>query len=304
MKKVIGIDAGGTKTEALVLDHLKNVLFETKAGHGNPAVSYEETLKNISICMKNCFQYTGSNQISNIVIGMAGAGAGDTSKRLVKDLKKLTSVPILVISDAQLAFYSLIGNQNGILTIAGTGSISYGRNDNHEKITGGWGHLLGDPGSAYSIAVEACKTIFLEEETSKPFSPLSRALLQEIQADNSRGLKGFIYSSTKGAIAQLAIIVHKEAIAGNEQAVMFLSNAGHQLAGQAIRLIDQLMITDDFLVAMKGSVLEKSQFVQSAFKQAVMVHSPRVKFLTQELSPAIGAMEVLKNLEKGMIHRD
>ncbi|MCP3740038.1 BadF/BadG/BcrA/BcrD ATPase family protein [Rossellomorea sp. BNER] len=304
MKKVIGIDAGGTKTEALVLDNHKSIVFETQGGHGNPAVSYEETLKNISVCLKECFQYTGSDQISNIVIGMAGAGAGDTSKRMVKDLKKLTSVPILIISDAQLAFYSLIGKKNGVLTIAGTGSISYGRNGRHERITGGWGHLLGDPGSAYSIAIEACKSIVLEEETSNPFSSLSRALLQEIQTEDTRGLKGFIYSSTKGTIAQLAKIVHKQAIAGNEKAVNLLSDAGHQLAGQTIRLMEQLWITNDVLVAMKGSVLEKNQFVQSAFKQEITVHSPRVKFLSQELSPAIGAIEVLKTFDKGMIHSD
>ncbi|WP_226672651.1 BadF/BadG/BcrA/BcrD ATPase family protein [Rossellomorea aquimaris] len=296
MTRVIGIDAGGTKVQGLVLDMRKNILFQSLSGHGNPSVSYEEALRNLSSVVQQCLDQTG---VSHIVIGMAGGGSGDLSQRIKSELERMTSLPIILLNDATLAYFSLIGNRNGVMTIAGTGSICYGRNGNREATTGGWGHLLGDEGSAYHLAIQASKRIVEELDYGIPLSPLSRSLLNEINASDAKGLKGFIYASTKGEIAQLAKVIHREAEASDENALHLLKTAGEQLARQTVSLIEKLQIEPKPVIALKGSVLEQNPVVQSVFKETIVRRFNDTTFIVDSTSPATGAVDVIEAIQAG-----
>ncbi|MBN8192799.1 hypothetical protein JI667_11665 [Bacillus sp. NTK074B] len=296
MTRVIGIDAGGTKVQGLVLDMQKNILFQSLSGHGNPSVSYEEALRNLSSVVQQCLDQT---RVSHIVIGMAGGGSGNLSQRIQSELEKMTSLPIVLLNDATLAYFSLIGNRNGVMTIAGTGSISYGRNGNRSGTSGGWGHLLGDEGSAYHISLLACKQIAVERDYGTSLSPLSRSLMNEIGASDDRGLKGFIYSSSKGDIAQLAKVIHKEALAGDERALDLLKSAGKQLAAQTMALIENLQIEKNPVIALKGSVLERNQVVQSTFKETIAESFIEPTFMMNSSSPATGAVDIVEAIREG-----
>ncbi|WP_044339792.1 BadF/BadG/BcrA/BcrD ATPase family protein [Rossellomorea aquimaris] len=301
MTRVIGIDAGGTKIQGLVLDSEKNILFQSLSGHGNPTVSFDEALTNLSSVIQQCLEHTSSDEVSHIVIGMAGAESGNLAHRIRMELQRMTSLPIIVLNDATLAYFSLIGNQDGVMTIAGTGSICYGRNGKQEGTTGGWGHLLGDEGSAYHIAIEACKQASMEMDSGKPPSPLSLDILNEIGASDGKGLKGFIYSSVKGEIAKLAKVVHKQAEAGNESALLLFKNAGEQLARQTTTLMEKLQITAKPVIALKGSVLEHNVVVQSTFKEGVSERFPDASYIIDSTSPATGAVDVTKAIREGRL---
>ena len=300
MTRVIGIDAGGTKIQGLVLDMNKNILFQSLSGHGNPTVSFDDALTNLSSVTQQCLEYTPSDEVSHIVIGMAGAESGNLAQRIKKELQRMTSLPIILLNDATLAYFSLVGNQNGVLTIAGTGSISYGRNGNREETTGGWGHLLGDEGSAYSLAMEASKQIAREIDSGRSFSPLSRKLMNEINGSDAKDLKGFIYSSAKGEIAQLAKVIHQEAEIGDEAALHLLKTAGGQLAEQTIALIEKLEIPNP-VIALKGSVLEHNPVVQSVFKEIISNRFNCATYRIDSTSPATGAVDVVEALREGWI---
>ncbi|PFA63232.1 hypothetical protein CN378_19640 [Bacillus sp. AFS015802] len=299
MTRVIGIDAGGTKVQGLVMDMEKNILFQSLSGHGNPSVSYEDALRNLSSVVQQCLDHTASEGTTHIVVGMAGGGSGNLSQRIQSELSRMTSLPIILLNDAALAYFSLIGNRNGVMTIAGTGSISYGRNGNREGTTGGWGHLLGDEGSAYSIAIEACKQIAREMDSPMGLSPLSRSVLREIRASDAKGLKGFIYSSTKGDIAQLAKVIHKEAESGDEAALHLFKTAGEKLAAQTVALMEKLQIEKNPVIALKGSVLEHNPVVQSVFKETISIRFNESTYITDSISPATGAVDIVEAVREG-----
>ncbi|CAN7498494.1 BadF/BadG/BcrA/BcrD ATPase family protein [Rossellomorea sp. LjRoot5] len=301
MTRVIGIDAGGTKIQGLVMDMEKNILFQSLSGHGNPSVSYEEALRNLSSVVQQCLDHTASDDATHVVIGMAGGGSGNLSHRIQSELSRMTSLPIILINDATLAYFSLIGNRNGVMTIAGTGSICYGRNGTREETTGGWGHLLGDEGSAYHLAIEACKKIAGEIDFGIPLSPLSLSLMKEIGTSDVKGLKGFIYSSSKGEIARLAKVIHKEAEAGDETALTLLKTAGTQLAAQTIALIEALQIETKPVIALKGSVLEHNPVVQSTFKETISSVFMDPIFVVDSTSPATGAVDIVEAIRKGRL---
>ncbi|TMU85192.1 hypothetical protein FGG79_15050 [Bacillus sp. BHET2] len=304
MTRVIGIDAGGTKIQGLVLDLEKNILFQSLSGHGNPTVSFDEALTNLSSVVQQCLDHSSSEDVSHIIIGMAGAESGNLAHRIKKELERMTSLPIILLNDATLAYFSLIGNQCGVITIAGTGSICYGRNGKREGTTGGWGHILGDEGSAYSLAIEASKQIAWEFDSHKPISPLSRNLLNEIGANDAKDFKGFIYSSTKGKIAQLAKVIHEQAEAGDEAAIHLFKTAGEQLARQTIALIEKLQIETKPVVALKGSVLEHNPVVQSVFKEIISDCFKDTAYIVDSTSPATGAVGVVEAIKEGRMLYD
>jgi N-acetylglucosamine kinase-like BadF-type ATPase len=299
MTRVIGIDAGGTKIQGLVLDMEKNILFQSLSGHGNPSVSFDEALSNLSSVVQQCLDQPSSDSVSHIVIGMAGGGSGNLSQKIKSELNRMTSLPIVLLNDATLAFFSLIGNQNGVMTVAGTGSICYGRNGDREGTTGGWGHLLGDEGSAYHLAIEASRKIAWEMDHGLTLSPLSLNLLNEINVNDTRGLKGFIYSSSKGEIAQLAKVIHKEAEVGDEAALHLLKTAGEQLAAQTVALIEKLQIETKPVIALKGSVLEHNPVVQSTFKESISKRFNESTYIIDSTSPATGAVDIVEAIQEG-----
>lgn len=170
-----------------------------------------------------------------------------------------------------------------------------GRNDR------GWGHLLGDEGSAYHLAIEACKKIAGEIDFGIPLSPLSLSLMKEIGTSDVKGLKGFIYSSSKGEIARLAKVIHKEAEAGDETALTLLKTAGTQLAAQTIALIEALQIETKPVIALKGSVLEHNPVVQSTFKETISSVFMDPIFVVDSTSPATGAVDIVEAIRKGRL---
>ncbi|MGX1265251.1 N-acetylglucosamine kinase-like BadF-type ATPase [Rossellomorea marisflavi] len=294
MGRIIGIDAGGTKTQALVMDEQQNVLFESVAGHGNPSVSFQQAMDHLTLVLNDCLQ---EGKADAIVIGMAGLQSGPLEERVKNALSPLSPSPMWIISDAELAFDSAIGEGDGILTIAGTGSISHGRNGTMTGVTGGWGHLLGDEGSAYSIAIQACQIITTEFDQHVPLSPLSQAVMKKIGAVDGKGLKGFIYTSDKGEIASLSQIVDACAQDGDASSRMILQKAGASLGMQTVQLARNLSLAS-LRVAIKGSVLEASKEVQTSFKQVVAEAYPDAAFHLSPVSPALGAVTTYTRMRR------
>lgn len=299
MKTIIGIDAGGTKTTGMVMDQKEQVLFEFTGDHGNPVVSYEQALENISEVIQNCLYHTADQQ-TPIVIGMAGAGAGKVVRQLKEQLHARFSSPIFLIGDATLAYYHLLKEKDGVMAIAGTGSMIYGRKGQREETVGGWGHLLGDEGSAYHLAIQAIKKITSELDTCLPPSSLSLAIQTTHGLRTSTEIKSFIYQSSKGEIAEIAVTVAHQAMHGDADAILLLQKAGRELGEQTITLLRKLDCMD-INVGFKGSLLEKNPFVREAFQCKVKDSYPTASFLSSSSSPCLGAIAFYQAYEKGLI---
>ncbi|MGE8204906.1 BadF/BadG/BcrA/BcrD ATPase family protein [Heyndrickxia sp. NPDC080065] len=294
MSYIIGIDAGGTKTKGLILTDNKEILFEADAGYGNPNIDFEGAIANISEVLSICLSSPFGSQCHLVVVGVAGIEAGNNRERIHQSLKQAVNIPIILINDAVLAYHSIFELGDGVLTIAGTGSISYGRNEDAEKYAGGWGHLLGDEGSSYDVAIQACKQMIKEKEFGDHYSPLSLAFFKELNIHDAEQLKGFIYRATKGEIASLSYIVFLQAEEGNKEAKDIFERAGIDLANQTLRLIKNLKLTSPLSVGCKGSLLEKNKYVQEAFKSELNKYVESINFLESNNLPATGAYAAAK----------
>ncbi|WP_270438856.1 N-acetylglucosamine kinase [Faecalibacillus intestinalis] len=146
----IGIDGGGTKTKMVSYDD-GNICQEIVL----PTVHIlSQTPKKCIEILKAGVEQLDPQSVSKIGIGLAGYGQDKKIRKEIEDicLKAFKNRPFVLKSDVQIAIEGALDGQDGIVVIAGTGSIALSLKEGMLQRCGGWGYQLGDEGSAYWIA--------------------------------------------------------------------------------------------------------------------------------------------------------
>ena len=155
---VVGIDAGASKTRAFAVDHAGTVVGRGAGGGGNLLTS-PDPQGAIAAALAEALGGRGADAV---VLSCAG---GDREAERARGVEILTrfappGAKLLVTHDAIAALYAGNPTGCGVVLIAGTGSIAYGRNEEGEEDrAGGWGYLIGDEGSAVWCGLEALRAI-------------------------------------------------------------------------------------------------------------------------------------------------
>jgi N-acetylglucosamine kinase-like BadF-type ATPase len=171
---VIGIDGGGTKTRALLVGFDGTILAELTAGASNVrkkgVAGAAEIFFDLVI---KCASRAGSpyEAIMHVVVGAAGAGRPSTRSDLTAAIaalgqkNKFPLTQITVETDARIALEAAFPGKPVIALIAGTGSIAlYRADDGQLHRAGGWGSIVGDEGSGYAIARDACAAVMRQHD--------------------------------------------------------------------------------------------------------------------------------------------
>ncbi|WP_169713760.1 BadF/BadG/BcrA/BcrD ATPase family protein [Paludifilum halophilum] len=289
MKYVIGVDGGGTKTEAVAFDGDGEEWSRGVSGFGNLVVDPEQAAQNIEEAIDRCREPLKGLDCAYIYLGLAGIEGTPHRADLEQRLKERFRTRISLANDAMIAHAASLEGKDGILTISGTGSISWGVCRGRVAFTGGWGHLLGDEGSGYWIAIEAFRQMIREEEESRTRGPLSRALLRRLDIDRVHDIKTLIYESSKAEIAAVVPIVAEEADGGDPFSRSLLERAGRELAEQTVRLHRKLDFQRRVAIGLKGGVLLSVSPVREAFVQWVKESIPQADFVEQDVPSTKGA---------------
>lgn len=154
MKYVIGIDGGGTSTKAALYEVTAQgvgpVVGENISGSSNLNSNSPEQVRQNLAELRDLWAGRAVVALGIGVAGISTPGAADRIRAMLKDLAVCDK--IVVVGDQEAALRGALGRQPGILLISGTGSIAYGQDDRGKLLrAGGYGHLIDDEGSAYSI---------------------------------------------------------------------------------------------------------------------------------------------------------
>ncbi|MGL5821796.1 MAG: N-acetylglucosamine kinase [Sarcina sp.] len=293
MMYVIGVDGGGTKTEAVAYDLHGNRICSALTGFGNLLNNKEEALKNVINAIDNIKTQLKSCDLQGIYLGLAGSEVANNSEIVFNEVSNLFNTKVKVMNDSELALKALLKGEDGILTIAGTGSISFGINDDVQWKAGGWGHLLGDEGSAYKIAIDGIKNMIQENDNNIELGELSLAILEFLNIKSPNNIIEFVYSSTKDEVAKLAVIVSKLAEDGNKQAIEILINEA-TLLGETTRQVFSKLNFDKCSVGIVGGVVKKSRIFRESFENYLNERVNIVSYIDEDISPAKGAYYIHK----------
>ncbi|MBT2665126.1 ATPase [Bacillus sp. ISL-4] len=298
MNYIIGVDGGGTKTEAVAYDLEGNKISEGKAGYGNLLINEKQAIANIIQAIEQCITPIDKGSCRYICLGLAGYGGVENPQGIKRALSRAFNAPITIVNDGIIAHAALLKGNDGILTISGTGSVSIGIHKGIEKSAGGWGHILGDEGSGYWIAMQAFIKMTKEEDEGYEYSHLTETILKKLGLHSVMELKKFIYSATKSEIAAFVPLIVQHAEKGDGFSQNVLNQAGYHLSKQTLEVIKKLKLSENVTIAIKGSILTNIPLVQSSFINHIKLEKPNVKFVLDEVSATLGcyyiAMKQLK----------
>jgi N-acetylglucosamine kinase-like BadF-type ATPase len=171
----------------------------------------------------------------------------------------------LVVNDALIALEAGIGSAPGIVIVAGTGSIAYGRDGaGRAACAGGWGHLLGDEGSGYWLGRQALHAVVRASDGRGPATTLTARLFAHFGITQSRDLVHEVYYrlSQPSAIAALSGIVHTAAADGDAVASGILDAAAEELVVAGLAVAGRLGL-EACPVLLAGGVLRVSPMLSS-----------------------------------------
>ncbi len=300
----VGVDGGGTKTHAVLVDERGEPVGEGVAGASNPLrVGVETAVANIVSAIEKGLD-TGKRSktdIAAITCGIAGVRRADLRQIIRDRVSELTRVrPVDVVTDAEIALYGTTLGMEGLVAIAGTGSVCIGRNaEGRLASAGGWGPLAGDEGGGSGIARKALQAVAKASDGRGAHTRLSDIAVDYFRAGKLENLSVAIYAPSvdNARIAGFSRHVVEAAKAGDAVAVRVLDEAARELAQAAVAVIRSLGIGDrEFPIGRVGSVFKAGLLVCDPFMEVVRPVAPKAYFTEPKLSPAHAAAVMAMNV--------
>jgi N-acetylglucosamine kinase-like BadF-type ATPase len=285
----LGVDGGQSSTTAVIGDETGRVLGTGVSGpcnHVGSADGRQKFLAAMQGCLgAACLKAALDPQGVRFASACLGFSGGPVDKQVLVE-ETISADKLFVTTDAWIALSGATGGEPGIIVIAGTGSIAFGRNaQGHTGRAGGWGYIFGDEGGAFDIVRQALRAALRDEEHWGPATALRKALLKATGGTSINDVLHRFYTSDfpRDRIAALAPLVDQAANAGDEIADSILEEAASQLAGLAHAVRGQLFLpTGTVPVACIGGVF-RSSILREGFLRRVPSGPPLH-------SPAVGAL--------------
>ncbi len=297
---VIGVDGGGSKTEAVVMDQIGQVLGRGQSissNHHN--VGLEQTKMALQGAMAEALHEAELeiNQIQAATWALAGVDRPqERALLLTLATDILPKVSVQVVNDAVAALVGGAGQRYGIVLVAGTGMIAYGENETGDQArAGGWGYLL-DQGSAYALGLAALQAIARLADDGEA-TQLTQALLSLMALTQVSEIITWLYAPQRQVadVAALAPIVLAAAEAGDlialemvVQGADALAMVGQQVA-RRLKLVAAIPTEHPFPFVLSGGLLTSNVFYRQLVVQAVHTKMPQARPILPQRDAAIGA---------------
>jgi N-acetylmuramic acid 6-phosphate etherase len=208
---ILGIDGGATKTDWALCEmtsHALRPVEEGRLGPGSMKLLDPESLQRLLAVLPR--------QVSQVGVFLAGCATEQDRRRLEDTASSIwPEASIRVGSDRDSGFAAAFGNGEGIAVIAGTGSAVTGRKAGGEDRAGGWGHLLGDSGGGYDLAIRALRRVLFDFDTGSRITALARDILRTLGLNTLRELTAWAQTAQKNDLARLTpLLFERDSEAG------------------------------------------------------------------------------------------
>jgi len=297
MRRVLGVDGGGTGSRAALVDEKGNVLSFLSGQATNPnSVGTERAREQLKSLIDCCLHEAGLTQVDAAVFGLAGINNAKEEREVEVWLHSLGFCSNIVVeNDSVAAWAAATLGQPGIVIIAGTGSIAFGvDHSGRRRRAGGWGYVFGDEGSGFRIASEALRAAVRYRDGRGPWTRLLPALLRKLGLDSTDGLTRAVYAHgmETSSVARLFPTVVEVARAGDPVAVSILRRSGQQLAEQAIAVMEGLDLDPNgapFVVGLSGGVFQSGELVTRSLREVLTSYAPAARVQALHVAPVLGA---------------
>jgi N-acetylglucosamine kinase-like BadF-type ATPase len=301
-RAVVGVDGGGTKTHAVILDLEWNLLGEGIAGPSNPLrVGVVKAAAAVREAVDKACDVANLRRTDLVAaqVGLAGVRRPELRARMRDALKNLSTGAVVVVGDADIALHGVTEGEPGLIVIAGTGSICCGTNARGKQAcAGGWGPIAGDEGGGAWIARRGLRAIAHATDGRGPATSLSDAACSYFHVTNPDDLSTAIYapSITNESLAVFGKFVIQAAKTKDRVAREILVEAGKELGLAATAVIRNLKLErQTFPVGYVGGVFASSgELVLSHLRAAVVKTAPHAHLTPPKFPPAVAAARMAR----------
>lgn len=293
----LGVDGGASKTAAIVTDEHGTILGRGLAGGSNHLrLGIEEATRNVERAVNLALVEAGIaiKQIEYAYCGIAGSDHPAHHERVVEALRVFfPRGNFIVDTDGRVALTGAIGFGAGIVIIAGTGSVAFGRNElGREARAGGWGPTLGDEGSGYAIAREGLAAVVRAYDGRGNATAMTQLLCNEYEMCDPTDLPRFVYAATTHAddIARYGKLVIEAAQMSDPVALEIIDNAARELAACVIAVAEKLeLLAKPFPVAYVGGAFHAGGMLLVPMYNAIAASAPHAAVAPPQRTPVEGA---------------
>lgn len=304
MSYYLGIDGGGTKTTCAVGDEAQLLATATAGASNIVRVGEAQARESLQQSVRQACAAAGITpaQVSRTCVGGSGAARPELAELVRRSLAEILPAPIDVVGDMQIALEAAFDTGPGVVVIAGTGSIAYGRDPHGITVrAGGWGFAIGDEGSAHWIGRAAVSAVLraADPRDGTPDSPpqglsLSAALLKSWGVASLTDLARAANSIPPPDFAALF-----PAVAASQDGLgaQVLTHAGRELASLAAVVICRLFPPEhdaSVPVAMTGGVFRHAPLVRQVFYNELRAFQARAEVAPQVVDPVEGALRMAR----------
>ena len=294
---VLGIDAGGSKTVALLADGNGAIIGEGRAGGANLQTEGELQVEKVLDAVIDRATEGHHVRPEAVCLGIAGVDR-DSDARVIREIMRRLGFrsKTLIVNDALIALVAGAGASPGVVVISGTGSIAYGVS--HRGLAaraGGWGPTLGDEGSGYWIGRRALEAVVRDADGRGPRTQLTPRVLEYFSLPRPELLVSEIYHQPQGrrAIASLAPVVDQARADGDLVAAEIMVDAADELAKAASSVIFRLeMRGERFPILLAGGMLRRSDWLAAEVERRMAEVAPRSEVLPLTNEPVLGAVRL------------
>lgn len=305
MRHVIGIDAGGTKTVCQLAGEDGAIVAEARGPGANLQATGELAVeKTLHALMDRVLD--GRAAPHAICVGMAGVDRpGDTA--VVRGILQRIGrgAQTLIVNDALIALEAGAPDAPGVVLLAGTGSIAYGRDAGGRAArAGGWGYVLGDEGSGFWIGRQALRAVVRETDERGGPTALTARALAHFGVRRPQELIREIYAGgvRPAAVASFAADVQAAFDEGDHSAAVILEAAVRELLLSARSVVTRLALEDSaFRFVLAGGMFRAVPWMSAELEQKLPALAARSHVLRLSEEPALGATRLARALVNGTL---
>lgn len=300
MAYYLGIDGGGSKTTCVVGDESSILATAvsgpsniTRVGEGYARQSLHQGIRRACAGAR-----IDAQQLRHACLGAAGAGQEEIASVLRKIVREIVPGEIEVVGDMQIALEAALDGGPGVIVIAGTGSIAFGRDrEGRTARAGGWGFAISDEGSGHWVGRAAVAALLRAADESaeatkvQPVSPLFREMQSVWKVETLAQLARAANSTADFAALFPAVLAACDK--KDELAPPILREAAAELARLAGRVVRRLFPDPHGTVpmAMAGGVFRYSAMIRELFYNQIHAAYSHVVLNPDVVEPVHGAWQ-------------
>lgn len=294
----LGIDGGGTKTAFTIYDEGMHALERFELGTCHYAQAGFEGMERV--LAEGVARAAGTGLLGSdfgIGLGICGYGEGAEATRRIREAvgRVAGEHPLELVNDVEAAWAAGLDLADGVVIIAGTGSIAYGACAGRAMRCGGWDYELGDEGSGGWLGKELLFAFTRESDGRAPAGAILDLVREELDLTDDFDLIAFAqkHMAERGRIAALAPLVTRAAEAGDACARDILERAAREEAAMIDAVVRGIFAEDDSIVPVTyiGGTFKAGRLLLDSLEQAL---PERCRLVAPVHEPDVGACLLLR----------